>query len=78
MSLRRIARNMLGGAREPTRSGTVVEISNTTVSVATVNGRKTYSVPDSTVYAVGDTVRYSGDTLIGRAPRIKSLPIYSV
>lgn len=59
-------------------SGTVVEVSATGIKVRGKTGLKSFSIPNANAYSPGDSVRYSGDLLLGKSIPSANVPVFYV
>lgn len=58
--------------------GKVTRVSSGSIFVSSPNGLKEFQVDNAPSYKVGDTVRFQGNTFIGRAPSEDSGRIVAV
>jgi len=68
----------LVGSVSRIESGTVVTIGITTINVRSRGGLKSFSTPNPKAFKTGDTVRFQGNVLLGKAVSAESLPVFKV
>lgn len=60
------------------RHGEIVKIGASGITVRGRDGLKSFSSPNPQGFKVGDTVRFQGNVLLGKAIGSKGLPVYQV
>lgn len=59
-------------------TGTVASVMPTFLSVRSRNGLKSFSISDANNYRPGDTVRFQGNILLGKAVSLDAIPVFRV
>lgn len=59
-------------------TGTVTAVAAASVSVRARSGLKSFAAPNASLFRPGDTVRFQGNTLLGKATPADTLPIFRV
>ncbi len=59
-------------------SGTVVSITGSSISVRSRGGLKSFSISTPGQFKPGDTVRFQGNVLLGKAISVDNIPVFKV
>lgn len=70
-------RSMVSGVTH-VESGVVTAVTAASVLVRSRGGLKSFSTSSPEQYKPGDTVRFQGNVLLGRAVSVETLPVFKV
>lgn len=64
--------------QETIRNGTITNLRSGSITVRTRSGLKSFAIPENSTFKIGDTVRFQGNVLLGKAVSVDNIPIFKV